>query len=101
MPTEAADELRVKKQFTSCKTEESSEDSALGGSYARETEGEQERCQDSQRKRIAGSRDPGDEHKTSYSWNDGWRSARGRANRSSSHITLQRRCEFGARSPDP
>ena len=34
-----------------------------------------------------GSHDPGDEHKTSYSWDNG---ARGRANRSSSSITQQK-----------
>ena len=54
MPTEAADELPVKKQLTSCKTEESLEESALGGTYARETEWEQERCQDSHGKRSRG-----------------------------------------------
>ena len=54
MPTEAADELRVKKQLTSCKTEESLEDSALGGTYARETEWEQEALSRQSRKTIAG-----------------------------------------------
>ena len=47
MPTEAADELRVKKQLTSRKTEESLEDSSL--------EWEQERCQDSHGKRSRGA----------------------------------------------
>ena len=71
MPTEAADELRVKKQLTRCKTEESLDDSALGGTYAREAEWEQEVLSRQSRKTIAGSCDPGDEDKTSYSWNDG------------------------------
>ena len=69
MPTEAADELRVKKQLTSCKSEESLEDWALGGTYARETEWEQEALSRQSRKTIAGSRDPGDEHQNS--WDDG------------------------------
>ena len=59
------------KQLTSCKTEESLDDSALGGTYARETEWEQEALSRLSRKTIAGSHDPGDEHKTSYSWDDG------------------------------
>ena len=59
------------KQLTSCKTEESLEDSALGGMYAREAEWEQEVLLRQSRKTIAGSHDPGDEHKTSYSWDDG------------------------------
>ena len=71
MATEAADELRVKKQLTSCKTEESLEDSALGGTCARETEWEQEALSRQSRKTIAESHDPGDEHKTSYSWDHG------------------------------
>ena len=64
MSTEAADELRVKKQLTSCKTEESLEDSALGGTCARETEWEQEKLVKAVTENDRGSHDPGDEHKT-------------------------------------
>ena len=42
------------KQLTSCKTEESLDDSALGGTYARETEWEQEVLSRQSRKTIAG-----------------------------------------------
>ena len=42
------------KQLTSCKTEESLDDSALGGSYAEETEWEQEVLSTQSRKAIAG-----------------------------------------------
>ena len=59
--------------------------------------GNEKCCQGQSRKTIAGVHDLGDEHKTSYFWDDSAGSARGRANRLSSSITLQRRCEFGAR----
>ena len=71
MLTEAADELRVRRQLTSCKKEESLEDPALRGTYARETEWEQEALSRQSRKTIAVSHDPGAEHKTSYFWDDG------------------------------
>ena len=48
-----------------------------------------------------GSHDPGDEHKTSHSWDDGagQHVDERTACRVASHC--KRRCEFGARRPDP
>ena len=54
MATEAADELRVKKQLTSCKTEESWKTQHSAGRAPGRPSGNKKRCQDSHGKRSRG-----------------------------------------------
>ena len=85
LPTDHEARCR-QKQLTRCETGESQDDSALGGTYAEETEWEQVLSRQS-RKAIAGVKDQ-------LLFGRWCRSARGRANRLSSHFTLQRKCEL-------
>ena len=78
MPTEAADELQDRGVLGRLSTRwDVRPGDRVGTRSVVKTVTENDR----------GSHDPGDEQKTSHSWDDS--------------ITLQRRCEFGARRPDP